>query len=117
MTLNVEGQGVTYRIQEPALPPLNPTGLRFLHFVIIGPFAGLFAVLGLVVMYILLDPRVRFPERLQDFGVAVLAVVPHVKTPFTKRVVRMDLVICFFLGSLIMAAYLGLAYVSKMGII
>lgn len=117
MTLNVEGQGVTYRIQEPALPPLNPVGLRFLHFVIAGPFVGLFAVLGLVVFYVLVDPRIRFSERLQDFGVLTLAVVPHVKTPFTRRVVRMDLIICFFLGSLIMAAYIGLAYASKVGLI
>jgi len=117
MTLNIEGQGVTYRVQEPAIPPLNPTGLRFLHFVVLGPFVGVFVVLGFVVLYVLIDPRIRFSERMQDFGVLTLAVVPHIKTPFTKRVVRMDLIICFFLGSLIMAAYIGLAYASKMGMI
>jgi len=117
MTLNIEGQGVTYRIQEPALPPLNPTGLRFLHFVIAGPFVGLIAVLGLVVLYVLLDPRIRFPTNLVNLGVVTLAVIPHVKTPFTIRVVRIDIIICFFVGSAIMAAYVGLAYASKMGLI
>jgi polysaccharide chain length determinant protein (PEP-CTERM system associated) len=40
MTLNIEGQGVTYRIQEPPIPPLNPVGLRFVHYVMAGPFAA-----------------------------------------------------------------------------
>jgi polysaccharide chain length determinant protein (PEP-CTERM system associated) len=117
MTLNIEGQGVTYRIQEPALPPLSPIGLRSLHFVIVGPFVGLFAILGLVIVYILLDPRIRFASRLSELGVPVLAVIPHVKTPFTKRVVRVDMIVCLVLACLIMAAYIGLAFAIKMGLI
>jgi len=117
MTLNIEGQGVTYRIQEPALPPLNPVGLRFFHFVLMGPIAGVLAILGLFFAYVLVDPRIRFPENLSGLGVTILAVIPHVKTPFTKRVVRIDMVICLFLGCLIMAAYIGLAFASKTGMI
>jgi len=117
MTLNIEGQGVTYRIQEPALPPLNPIGLRFLHFVLAGPFVGFFTVIGLVVLFVLLDQRIRFPERLSNIGVPTLAVIPHVKTAFTKRVVRTDIIICFFLGLAILSAYAALAYASKIGLI
>ena len=117
MTLNIEGQGVTYRIQEPALPPLYPVGLRTLHFVIAGPFIGLLAVLSLVIFYVLLDPRIRFSARLVDLGVVTLAVIPHVKTPFTKRVVRSDMIICLFLGCLIMVAYTGFAFAIKMGLV
>ena len=117
MTLNIEGQGVTYRIQEPALPPLNPIGLRFLHFVMMGPFIGLFVILGLVVLYILLDQRIRIPSLLAGIDVATLAVIPHVKTPFTKRVVRADIIACLFLGCIIMVAYVCLAYASKIGLI
>jgi polysaccharide chain length determinant protein (PEP-CTERM system associated) len=117
MTLNVEGQGVTYRIQEPALPPLNPTGLRFVHFVVLGPILGLLAVIGLMIVFVLVDPRVRFSEMLSIYKVPVLAVVPHVKTSFTKRVVRTDMIICMSLGILILAAYGGLAFASKMGLL
>lgn len=117
MTLNVEGQGITYRIQEPALPPLNPTGLRFLHFVLIGPFVGFFFVVGIAVLYVIVDPRIRFPDSLDQFNVQVLAVVPHLQTPFSQRVVRMDMILCIFLGLLIMGLYLGLAYASKVGLI
>jgi protein tyrosine kinase modulator len=117
MTLNIEGQGVTYRIQEPALPPLNPVGLRFLHFVLMGPFLGLFAVLGLVVLYVLVDPRIRFSENLAGFPVKTLAVIPHINTKFSKRVMRTDIIVCFILGIAIMAIYVALAYLSKMGLI
>jgi hypothetical protein len=49
--------------------------------------------------------------------VATLATIPHVKTPFTKRVVRVDMVTCLIIGFVIMCAYVGLAYVSKVGLI
>jgi polysaccharide chain length determinant protein (PEP-CTERM system associated) len=117
MTLNIEGQGVTYRIQEPALPPLSPTGLRFVHFVVLGPFLGLFGVLGLIVVFVLVDQRIRFAEQLSEFNTPTLAVIPHVKTAFTKRVMRIDMIICIALGILIMAAYIGLAFASKTGLI
>jgi hypothetical protein len=49
--------------------------------------------------------------------VAVLAVIPHIKTSFTKRVVRIDMVICVMLSLLILGAYIGLAFAVKMGMI
>lgn len=115
MTLNLEGQGVTYRIQEPALPPLNPVGLRFVHFVLLGPIAGLLGILGLLTAYVLVDQRIRFPEKIAELDVPTLAVIPHVKTAFSKRVVRTDMLICIFLGVVIMASYGALAYASKIG--
>lgn len=117
MTLNIEGQGVTYRIQEPALPPLNPVGLRFLHFVLVAPFIGLFSVLGFALLYISLDPRIRFASKLVGLNVSTLSVIPHVNTSLTKRVIRFDMIICVLLMGLIMAAYIGLAYVLKLGMI
>ena len=117
MTLNVEGQGVTYRVQEPALPPLNPVGVRYIHFVVLGPIAGVLFVIGLLILYVLVDQRIRFPERLHALSVPVLAVVPHIHTPFTKRMMRMDMVLYIFLSLLVMAAYGGLAVASKLGFI
>ena len=117
MTLNIEGQGVTYRIQEPALPPLNPIGLRFVHFVVMGPLAGFFAVLGLIVVFVLVDPRIRFSEKLSEFNVPTLAVIPHINTAFTRRIVRTDMIICILLGLAIMATYIGLAYASRAGML
>src|SRR5690625_7848949 len=36
MALDVEGQGVSYQIQDPARYPTNPSGLQFIHFAEIG---------------------------------------------------------------------------------
>lgn len=115
MTLNLEGQGVTYRIQEPALPPLNPVGLRFFHFVLLGPIVGLLGVLSLLAAFVIVDQRIRFPEKISELGVPTLAVIPHVKTAFSKRMVRTDMIICIFLGVLILVSYGALAYASKIG--
>src|SRR5690606_24870927 len=59
MSLDIEGQGITYRIQEPAAFPLKPSGIYFIHFAAAGPFIGLFFPLGLLILYVLLDPHIR----------------------------------------------------------
>lgn len=115
MTLNIEGQGVTYRIQEPPLPPLAPSGIRFFHFVLIGPFIALMLIIGLAVAYVLVDPRIRFASRIQSFEVPVLAVIPHVNTPLTQRLRRSDMVLCTILSIVIFAIYGGLAFAYRFG--
>lgn len=93
MTLDVEGQGVTYRIQETPVYPTAPIGLRFLHFALAGPLLGLLLPVGLLAAFIQLDPRIRFPSSLEIEGMApVLAVVPHFNSRFSKRIVRGDMV-------------------------
>lgn len=117
MTLNVEGQGVTYRVQDPPLPPLAPTGLRFMHFVIIGPFIGILFVLGLAAAYVILDPRIRFANQLEEVEAPLLATVPHVLTPFAQRMVKKDIVLCALFALLTMCLYLALAYATKTGMV
>ena len=117
MTLNVEGQGVTYRVQDPPLPPHAPSGLRYMHFVVVGPLVGLLMVLGLAVAYVILDPRVRFSAQLEGVGAPLLAVVPHVSTPLSKRIFKKDIWVYAGLGLAIMGIYLSLAFATKLGII
>lgn len=117
MTLNIEGQGVTYRIQEPPLPPLRPTGLRFIHFVLVGPLVALFAVFGIAGAYVLVDPRIRFSSRIYAFGIPVLAVIPHVNTPLTQRLRRSDMILCSVLAVAIFAVYGGLALAHRSGVL
>lgn len=117
MTLNVEGQGVTYRIQEPALPPLNPVGLRFMHFVAIGPILGALLIFGLFVVFVFMDKRIRFPDDLSGLEVPVLAHIPRARTELTNRKLKIDIFVYFFLGLVILSAYAGLAFASKLGLI
>lgn len=96
MTLDIEGQGVSYRIQEPAVYPLQPSGLRFVHFFAAAPGAGILVAFGLVVAFVMLDPRLRSPSLLRmqlPDDVELLGVIPHVYTPLSKRVFRSDVLV------------------------
>jgi len=91
VALDVQGQGLNYKIQEPPVYPTAPVGLRFVHFFMAAPLVGLLVPIGLLVAYIQLDPRIRFVDNLQaalPSSVPVLAVVPHVATPFERRLMR-----------------------------
>ncbi|WP_101760253.1 XrtA system polysaccharide chain length determinant [Oceanicoccus sp. KOV_DT_Chl] len=103
MTLDVEGQGTSFKIQEPSVYPLMPSGIRFIHFALAAPFVGLIVSVGLMVMYVLIDPRVRSASQLMHSlpnNIELLAVVPHVRTALTRRLLRTDMVVltlvCFF---------------------
>jgi polysaccharide chain length determinant protein (PEP-CTERM system associated) len=81
-TLDQEHQGLTFKIQEPAKIPLIPTGLRFLHFLMIGPLLGLSLSIGLVYMFIQFDPRVRSSKSIiNELNIPVLAEINQFKSP------------------------------------
>lgn len=118
MTLNIEGQGITYKIQEPSQYPLAPKGLQFIHFVVIGLILGTLVPIGMLVLYILVDPRIRFVRKVESITpVPLLAVVPHAITPISKRIFKTDMLIMFVLASALVAAYVGVAYSHYTGII
>jgi len=114
MTLDIEGQGVSYKIQEPAVFPLQPAGLRFEHFAVAGPVLGLLIAFGLIVIYVLLDPRVRSPSSLVQRlppDIELLVVVPHINSPLTKRVMRLDIALLGFVFIVAITVY-GAAVVA-----
>ena len=120
MTLDVEGQGVNFKIQEPAVYPLQPSGVRFIHFVLAGPFVGLMVAIGLIVLYVLVDPRVRSPSMLANSlpaNIELLAVVPHVNTALTKRLLRYDMVAIALLLIVAAGVYAGLVWSRMNGLI
>lgn len=111
MTLDIEGQGVRYKIQDPARFPLEPTGLRYVHFAAVGPLLGFLAPLGLLIVFVFLDPHIRSARGLQSQlpeGVDIIGVLPHYHTPLSKRLMRKDMVALVMLCILAMAAYVGL---------
>ncbi len=111
MTLDIEGQGVSYKIQEPARFPLQPSGFQFVHFFMLGPLAGLAVSLGLVVAFVVLDPRVRSPNLLANQlpeDVEILGVVPHINTPIGKRIFRTDVILLALVVLVAGAAYTGI---------
>ena len=110
-----EGQGLSYRIQEPAVYPLTPTGLRFLHFFMLGPVAGLLLAIGLIVVYIQLDPRIRFPYQLSKIA-PVLTIIPQ--STASLRQGRKSKVMWLNMAGIvavILVAYIGLAFLHRFG--
>ncbi len=118
MTLDVEGQGVTFRVQEPATYPLTPNGLRFMHFVLLGPLLGVLAPVGVLVLYVQFDPRIRFRGQLEAASkVPILGVVPHIASPLSKRVMRSDVILLGGFLFLVMCVYLSIALARHKGLI
>ena len=93
MNLNLKKEGPTFRIQNPATLPLEPTGPRFIQFMLGGISLGIALPLGLLYAGLQLRPRVRVPE---VFGaqtkLPVLATVPHAWTPVALVSVRRELI-------------------------
>lgn len=118
MTLDIEGQGVTYKVQEPAVYPLNPTGPRFRHFVLLAPLLGVLLPIGLLVALIQLDPRVRFASKLHDsLDVPVIGTVPHIHTRLSQRVLRGDMVLLMLFLLLVFGAFIGIVLLRMQGVI
>ncbi|MGB5325786.1 MAG: XrtA system polysaccharide chain length determinant [Pseudomonadales bacterium] len=91
MTLDIEGQGVSYKIQEPAKYPQFASGLRFVHFVLGGAAAALLVPIALIVAYIFVDPRIRFAKMIEEeFGAVFLAEVPHLTSSPLQRMKKLD---------------------------
>ena len=81
MTLDLAGQGVTYKVLEPAVFPVTPEGLRFIHFAVAGPVLGSILPFGALIAFVLISPRVKVPQELERaYPGIVLAVVPRPKT-------------------------------------
>jgi len=86
MDLDAKQQGLTFRIQEPAVMPLRPSGLRLMHFAIAGLGLGIALPLGLLFGYARFDPRVRSAAQIERLaGVPVLATIPFYPTPRDRR--------------------------------
>lgn len=112
MTLDIEGQGVSYRIQEPASFPLKPSGLHFIHFAIAAPILGFLFPIGLLIMYVLVDPHLRSARILQKqlpSDIEVVGVIPHYKSPIGERLLKKDMLLIVLLASLGMVCYLALS--------
>lgn len=111
MALDIEGQGVTYKIHEPPVYPLETTGLKFIHFAIVGPFLGFLIPFGLVIALIIVDPRLRSSISVAekfDEDVELIGVVPHSSTALSKRILRRDAVVVITITICFMVVYVAI---------
>lgn len=112
MTLDQEGQGITYRVQESPSFPLRPAGLRFIHFVMLGPILAFLAPLGLLAAYIMVDPHLRSARILQKQlpdDVSMIGVIPHYDSPIVQRLLRKDALMLLAVAAFGMTIYIASA--------
>jgi polysaccharide chain length determinant protein (PEP-CTERM system associated) len=114
MVLDIEGQGVNYKIQEPATYPTVPSGPRFLHFFIAGPIVGLFVLIAIFIVKVLLDNKIRFASQIALFtDIPLLVNLDHTFNAHERKKERLGNIlflfylICFFL------VYAGIAILHR----
>ena len=81
MVLDQEQRGLTFRIQDPAILPLRPSGLRMMHFALAGMVLAVAVPLGLLFALVQFDPRIRSARQLErTTGLVALASIPTYPT-------------------------------------
>ncbi len=117
MTLDLEGRGVSYKVQEPPIYPTLPKGLRFTHFAMAGPVLGIAIPLGLIFLFIQLDPRIRMSHLLEDsLPVPLMGVVPHLIPPMRKRLFSKDIVMLSMVVLAVIGIYAAAAWSKINGV-
>ena len=92
MNLDKEKQGLTFRIQEPATLPVDPSGLLFRHFIFAALVLGVLVPVGLVYAKLQIDPRIRVGSMVTERNnLPLLAVIPHLWHSTEVQVVRQEI--------------------------
>ncbi len=114
MVLDIEGQGVNYKIQEPATYPTMPSGIRFLHFVIFSPLVSMLLVLAFFSSKIILDGRIRMASQLSHIAdVQVIGCLEHTLTRSEKKQARLHNLLLILFTLMALTLYVGLALTHK----
>ncbi len=81
MNIDMENQGLTLKVQEPASVPVTPKGLRFSHIIMAGLVLSLAIPISIIYGLTLLDQKVRTEHSIQKvFDIPILASVSTLKT-------------------------------------
>ncbi len=77
LNMQLENQGASFKLQEPATIPLLPSGLRFLHFMLICIPIGLAFPLSVIFVLLMIDGRIRHEDSiaLDSLSIPVIGVV------------------------------------------
>jgi hypothetical protein len=108
MSLDAEQRGLTFRIQETAALPLQPTGLRLMHFAAAGLGLGLAVPIGLLFALLQIDPRARSAQALaQTLPVPVLVSIPELRTKVDRRrmFLKLGVAVLVVVGVLLLYAW------------
>ncbi len=110
MVMDEEQRGLTLRIQDPAVMPQRPSGLRLMHFALGGLVLAVAVPLGLLFARVRFDPRVLSAPQLERLtGINVMATVPAYVNARDRVRDRARMSLAALLVIVTLAAY-GLTY-------
>jgi len=116
MNLDAEQRGLTFQVQDPAVLPLVPSGLRFMHFGLAGVALSLAVPFGLLFAVARFDPRVRSVGQLERAtGFPVLATIPFYPTPRDRRREHLQNMLLVLIVTGVGAVYLLLFWLRMKG--
>lgn len=115
-SLDAQQKGSTFTILEEAKLPLRPFGLRFLHFIFIALVVGIAAPVGVVLLLMQLDGKIRAPKHIiEDFGVPVLVEIPHLWKATEKQSLKNNYKLLGLLISIVLLIFVVLGSLKFMG--
>ena len=102
LNLQLENQGSSFKVQEPATLPLVPVGLRFLHFALLSIPVGLAFPIGIILALLLVDPRIRHEDsvKIEGFDISVISVVGQYQNDAEVRAEKRKNIIAFSMSIL-----------------
>lgn len=117
VAITAEGQGLAYIILEEPTYPLSPTGLTFLHFILVAPVFSIGAPIGILLAFIILDPSIRTVGGLRngdvgEMDIDILGISPHYHSAFTDRLLKKDMLLFTMVGALAAVVYMVLAFIG-----
>jgi polysaccharide chain length determinant protein (PEP-CTERM system associated) len=116
-SLDQQKQGLTLRIVEPAVKPIQPSGLRFMHFAIVGMLLAVTVPPGLVFGLQRLDQRVRSASQIATrVQIPVLVTIPHLTSPAERITLTRDLGRAMLIMAVTVLAVIALGLLRSAGL-
>ncbi|HSS05611.1 MAG TPA: XrtA system polysaccharide chain length determinant [Rhodanobacteraceae bacterium] len=116
MVMDEEQRGLTMRIQDPAVMPVRPSGLRLMHFALGGLGLALVIPIGLLFARVRFDPRIRSAQQLERLtSCTVLATVPTYTAPSDRLRERARISMAILLVFAALAAYAVMYWIRLRG--
>ena len=111
--MEVANKASTFRVVDPAVLPQAPVSPDMLRMLLLAVAGGFGCGLGLIFLLENMDSRVRDVAILEELGVQVLAVVPHISDPAVlKRRYFSNVVLVGFSG-FYLVAFIGIFLFSE----
>ena len=113
LSLDEQGRGLTFSVQEPPEVPARASGIRFLHLAGTGLAAAFAVPLGLTLALVRLDPRVRSAAAIErQSGLPVIGEVFAVHTAQDRRRRHWRMIAAIAVAVLVLAAYAGVGWIK-----